>query len=144
MTEAAAEQTFSFKLVSPERILMDEPAMQVVVPGEEGDLGVLKGHSPFVVSVRPGVVSIQKTANGEVQKIFVAGGFADISAENCTVLAEEAIAVADLNKEELEQKISDLKEDLGIVQGAHDKQRVENALVIAKAKLSAVTGTLQL
>ena len=44
MTEAATEQTFSFKLVSPERILMDEPAMQVVVPGEEGDLGVLKGH----------------------------------------------------------------------------------------------------
>lgn len=144
MTDAATDKTFGFKLVSPERILMDEPAMQVVVPGEEGDLGVLKGHSPFVVSVRPGVVSIQKEEGGEQQKIFVAGGFADISAENCTVLAEEAIALEELNQEELEQKISDLTEDLGMVEGDHDKKRVEGELTLAKAKLSAVTGTLHL
>ncbi len=141
MTDAAVN-TFSFKLVSPEKILMDEPAMQVVVPGEEGDLGVLKGHSPFVVTVRPGVVSITKEQGSEEQKIFVAGGFADISAENCTILAEEAIAVADLNQEELEKKLTDLKEDLGMVSGEHDKKRVENALKIVKAKLSAVTGHL--
>jgi F-type H+-transporting ATPase subunit epsilon len=144
MTEAAVENTFGFKLVSPERILMDEPAAQVVVPGEEGDLGVRKGHAPFVVSVRPGVVSIQKDIDGEIKQIFIAGGFADISAENCTILAEEAIDVSELNQADLEQKLTDLKEDLGLVSGAHDIQRVENELKIVNAKLTAVTGKLHI
>ena len=141
MTDAAVK-TFSFKLVSPEKILMDEPAVQVVVPGEEGDLGVLKGHSPFVVTVRPGVVSITKEDGAEAHKIFVAGGFADVSSENCTILAEEAIAVSELKQDDLEKKLADLKEDLGMVSGDHDKKRVENAIKVVKAKLSAITGHL--
>ena len=144
MTEAAQDKTFSFKLVSPEKILKDEPAVQVTVPGEEGDLGVLKGHSPFVVTVRPGVVSIVKEDGAEAEQIFIAGGFADISADNCTILAEEAIALSDLNEDALTQQIANLNEDLSMVKGDGDRQRVKNSIMIAKAKLSAVTGQLQL
>lgn len=135
-----AQNTFNFELVSPEEKLISEDAWQVVVPGEEGDIGVLPGHSPWVVSVRPGVVTFYKEEGSAPQKIFIAGGFADISATNCTVLAEEAVNVNDLNQADLEKQISNLTEDLGLVEGAADLKKVEKALAIAKAKLSAVTG----
>ena len=136
--------TFNFELVSPEAKLISEDAWQVVVPGEEGDIGVLPGHSPWVVSVRAGVVEFYKEEGAAPQKIFVAGGFADISATNCTVLAEEAVNVNDLDQAELETQISNLIEDLGLVEGEADLKKVQTALAMAKAKLSAVTGHLVL
>ena len=89
--------TVEFELVSPERLLKSEPVEMVVVPGAEGDLGVLPGHSPLIATVRPGVIQIHQ--GGSVKEsIFVAGGFCEVSPERCTVLAEEAVPVDSIDK----------------------------------------------
>jgi len=86
-----------FELVSPERLLKSESVEMVVVPGVEGDLGVLPGHSPLIATVRPGVIDIHEGGSVK-ERIFVAGGFCEISPERCTVLAEEAMPVSDIDK----------------------------------------------
>ncbi|MCB9989539.1 MAG: ATP synthase F1 subunit epsilon [Rhodospirillales bacterium] len=136
--------TFHFELVSPERKLMSEPVTMAVIPGEEGNVGVLPNHSALVVSIRPGVVEVYDKAGDAPKRIFIAGGFADISAENCTVLAEEAVDVAALSEAELDKSIRNLTEDMGLASGDIDKARIERKLVIAKSKLSAVTGQIVL
>ena len=139
MTDINA-QTFNFELVSPEAKLMSGPAKMVVIPGEEGDFGVLPNHSATISSIRPGVIEIFANDNEDPQRIFVAGGFADVSETNCTVLAEEAVNVKDLNKDDLEQTIRNLSEDVGLAEGEVDKARVRHKLFLAKAKLAAITG----
>ena len=81
---------FNFELVSPERVLMSEMVEHVVLPGSEGLLGVLAGHSPTVVSLKAGVISVLSGAT-VTRKIYVRGGFAEINGESVTVLAEHAI-----------------------------------------------------
>lgn len=111
MAEAQLDKTIKFELVSPERVLASGEAEMVVVPGEAGDLGVLPEHAPLVSSLRPGVVVLHMPG-GSVQKIFVSGGFADISPKLCSVLAEEAVNVAEINRAETEKEIASLKNDL--------------------------------
>lgn len=136
------ENTFSFELVSPERKLLSEDAWQVTIPGEEGTFGVRAGHCSLVSSIRPGVVEVVSEEGAEAKKIFIAGGFADVTATNCTVLAEEAVSVDDLNKEEVEQDIRNLGEDLGRAKDDVSKARIEKTIEVTKAKLTAITGTL--
>jgi F-type H+-transporting ATPase subunit epsilon len=133
-------KTFNFELVSPERKLLSEPATMAVIPGEEGDFGVLPNHSALVASIRPGVVQVWKEGGSAPQRIFIAGGFADVSATNCTVLAEEAVNVSDLNQADLEQTIRNLNEDMGLATDGTEKARISRRLELAKAKLEAVTG----
>ena len=98
-----------FELVSPERLLNSQPVEMVVVPGTEGDLGVLPGHSPLIAEVRPGVINIHQ--GGEVsEQIFVSGGFCEVSPERCTVLAEEAIPIVEIDKVVAEQRLHMAKE----------------------------------
>jgi len=139
MVDANA-QTFNFELVSPEEKLISAPAKMVVIPGEEGDFGVLPNHSALVSSIRPGVIEIFANDNAEPRRVFVAGGFADVTETSCTVLAEEAVDVKELNKETLEQTIRNLTEDLGMASGEADLARAQKKLALAKAKLEAVTG----
>ncbi|MCB9990924.1 MAG: ATP synthase F1 subunit epsilon [Rhodospirillales bacterium] len=135
-----AQDTFNFELVSPEEKLISAPAKMVVIPGEEGDFGVLPNHAATISSIRPGVIEIFSNDNEAPQRIFIAGGFADVSETNCTVLAEEAVNVKDLNKDDLEQTIRNLTEDMTMAKDDADLKRIEHKLVLAKAKLSAVIG----
>jgi len=112
-------------------------AYQVIVPGQDGDLGVRKGHSSFVVSMRPGVVEIRKDENAEPEHIFVAGGFADISAENCTVLAEEATPVSELIQADIESTLSGLEQKISDASSDTQKQNLQNKILIAQEKLKA-------
>lgn len=96
--------TVEFELVSPERLLKSEPVEMVVVPGAEGDLGVLPGHSPLIATVRPGVIQIHESGSVK-ESIFVAGGFCEVSPERCTVLAEEAVPVANIDKAAAEKRL---------------------------------------
>ena len=94
-----------FELVSPARLLVSEPVEMVVVPGVEGDFGVLPGHAPVISLVRPGVIDIH--GDGKVlSRIFVAGGFAEVTQERCTVLAEEAQPVEDIDVAQAEQRLA--------------------------------------
>jgi F-type H+-transporting ATPase subunit epsilon len=131
---------FNFELVSPERKLISGPAKMVVIPGEEGDFGVLPGHSALVATIRPGVVEITMADGSAPQRIFIAGGFADVSPSNCTVLAEEAINVSDLNQADLEQTIRNLSEDMSMAKDDIEKARITRKLSLARAKLQGLTG----
>ncbi|MEE2699710.1 MAG: ATP synthase F1 subunit epsilon [Pseudomonadota bacterium] len=100
-----------FELVSPERLIKSEPVEMVVIPGTEGDLGILPGHSLLIATMRPGTIDIYK--NGLVaEKIFISGGFAEISPERCTVLAEEALPVNDISREKAMERLEKAKEML--------------------------------
>ena len=94
-----------FELVSPARLLVSEAVEMVVVPGEEGDFGVLPGHAPVISQVRPGVIDIHE--DGKVsRRIFVAGGFAEVTQERCTVLAEEACPVEDIDLDQAGERLA--------------------------------------
>lgn len=86
---------FLFELVSPEKLLLSENTEMVVVPGAEGDFGVLVGHAPLISSLRSGVIDTY-AGNKIDKRIFVASGFAEVTGESCTILAEEAILVDDI------------------------------------------------
>ena len=79
-----------FELVTPERLVRSEEVYMVVVPGSEGDFGVLEGHAPLMSTVRDGALAIYKTDKAEPETIRVEGGFAEVSAKGLTVLAEKA------------------------------------------------------
>lgn len=103
-------EPFQFELVSPERLLMSEPVEQVVVPGAEGYFTVLKGHAPFMSTLKPGVVDV---INGnDTFRIFVRGGFAEVNPDGLTVLAEEAIPLADVDPAMLAQQVKNAEEDV--------------------------------
>jgi F-type H+-transporting ATPase subunit epsilon len=139
---ADTQNNFDFELVSPERKLMSEKAWQVTVPGLEGDFGVRAGHSSLVSNIRPGVVEIITTEGAEPTKIFIAGGFADVTASNCTVLAEEAIMLSDMDQGDIEKEIADAESKLSGTKDTVEQIRFTKQLDLAKAKLSAVAGSL--
>lgn len=141
MTETTQQNTFSFELVSPERRLIEGPARMAVIPGVEGDFGVLAGHSALLSALRPGVIALDMDGTDERQSIFIAGGFADVTAANCTILAEEAVPVADLDRAALETELANLREDLA---GApeNDRPAIARRIVLVCAKLSAATGEI--
>jgi len=103
-------EPFQFDLVSPERLLMSEPVDEVVVPGSEGYFTVLSGHAPFMSTLRPGVVEVSR--GGEGERIFVRGGFADVSGEGLTILAEQAIPLAEVDPGMLAQEVRNAEEDV--------------------------------
>ena len=96
-----------FELVSPEKLLFSGDVEQVDVPGSEGYFGVLAGHAPAVAILRPGILTV-KTQGGE-QKIVVLGGFAEVSANGLTVLADVATAVEDIDRAQLAAQIKDME-----------------------------------
>lgn len=114
----------------------------VVVPGVEGDFGVLPGHSLLISAVRPGIIHIHE--GGQVRdRIFVAGGFAQVSPERCTVLAEEAAMVADIDRAAAEDRLAKAKEALEDAKeaakepGDADTKAAEKELKTAEALLAA-------
>jgi F-type H+-transporting ATPase subunit epsilon len=90
--------TFSFELVSPERLLYSGEVQQVVVPGSEGDFAVLKDHAPVMSTLRPGVAVITDD-KGVTQRLFVRGGFAEVSPKGLTILAEQALPVEEITED---------------------------------------------
>ena len=81
---------FNFELVSPERLLLSEQVIEVVIPATEGEMTVMANHAPTMTTIKPGVVSV-KLASGQVSKYVVFGGFADVLPTGCTLLAESAV-----------------------------------------------------
>ncbi len=103
----------SFDLVSPERLLLSEEADMVTIPGTEGEMGVMAGHMPLITTLRPGVISV--TGGPEAnQRFVVLGGFAEINHTKVTVLAEEAIPVADFTAELLEARVAQAADQLNL------------------------------
>jgi F-type H+-transporting ATPase subunit epsilon len=98
-----------FELVTPERLLVSEPVEMVVVPGTEGNFGVLPGHAPLISTIRPGMIEIYE-GQTVTRRIFVVSGIAEVTPERCTVLADEAVSPDTLDRSAIEA-------DLRIVEG---------------------------
>lgn len=126
-----------FELVSPERLLLSQPVDMVVVPGGDGDFAVLPGHALLMSTVRSGVIDMYE-GDTISTRIFVAGGFAEVTAERCTVLAEEAIPLDEIDRGEAETRLKDA--ELAVDDAPDDDERAaaEAKLDVAKALIEAL------
>lgn len=131
--------TLQLELVSPEKLLLSRPVEMATIPAAEGEMGVLPGHAPMIVALRGGVISVRE--GGQVtERLFVGGGFAEITAERVTILADDATPVADLNRAEAERRITEAESGLTAATG-EAPERVEAAtvrLLSARAMLAAI------
>ena len=143
-----------FELVSPEKLLLAEAVAMVVVPGSEGNFGVLPGHALLISTVRPGVIDVYADEQSQVsERIFVSGGFAEVTPERRTVLADEALPLSALDRGDLEQQqkmleatMASIRDQAARLQGAQrdnmlaELAAAERKLAVVAAKLSALAG----
>jgi F-type H+-transporting ATPase subunit epsilon len=94
------------EIVSPERLLLSRPVDMVVVPASEGDIGVLPGHTPMIVMLRGGVIALYQS-DQVTDRLFVSGGFAEITPERCTVLATDARPVGEIVRADAERRLAE-------------------------------------
>jgi F-type H+-transporting ATPase subunit epsilon len=133
----------NLEIVSPEKLLLSRDVDMVVIPAMEGDMGVLEGHAPMMVLLRGGVVSLYE-GDRVTDTLFVAGGFAEVTGERCTVLAGEAMRVNELERSEAETRLRDAEEAMSQVDG-NDPVQEEMALErvqSSRAMLEAIDGLL--
>lgn len=116
-----------FELVSPERLLVSAEVEHVVIPGSEGDMTVLVNHAPVLTAVRPGLVRVKLPGGGE-EGYVVFGGFADVTARGCTLLAESAVKTSDIDRADLEQRLADAREDVNDAKDAQAKAAAQTYL----------------
>jgi F-type H+-transporting ATPase subunit epsilon len=129
--------TVQFELVSPERLLVSAPVEMVVVPGTEGDFGVLPGHAPLISTVRTGVISIFD--GGKVsRRIFVSGGFAEVTPERCTVLADEAVALETADRAAIDARIKSARDELADADNDSERATATAELAVAEALLASL------
>ena len=127
-------QTFTFELVSPEKVLLAGEAEQVQLPGAEGDMTILPGHSPLISTLRPGVIDVM--LRGARSRIYVRQAFAQVEPDRLTVLAEKAQDVAELTGAVIAEEVAAAEAELA--QAKTDEQRlVANQAIAALSSLRA-------
>ena len=135
----------TLEIVSPEKLLLSRDVDMAVIPAAEGDMGVLEGHMPMMVTLRGGVVSLYE-GDRVTDTLFVASGFADVTPERCTVLAGEAIQVNEVERAAAEQRLRDAEEahaqmeGNGSVEEEMALERVHSARTLLEWLDSLLTG----
>ncbi|WP_413205654.1 F0F1 ATP synthase subunit epsilon [Rhodospirillum sp. A1_3_36] len=132
-------ETTEFELVSPERLLFSEPVEMAVIPGSEGDFGAMPRHAPLLSTVRPGAIAIYNGGKVE-RRIFIAGGFAEVNEERCTVLADEAIDLAEISSEDIQKRLQAADDRLKEASSDEEKAAAAFAKDIAQALADAAKG----
>ena len=125
--------TISFDLVSPEQLVFNNKVGMIIIPGKEGDIGVLPGHSKLLSSLRSGRVMVYGEDKQLLQSFFVSGGFVEINPEKCIVLADEVFEMSKLDKSTIAKQMQELQNDTS----EESKQKYLNA----KSKIEALTST---
>ena len=120
-------EKLSFDLVSPERLLLSDDVDMVVIPGKEGDVGIMAGHAPIMAVLRPGVIDVEDGGQSK-ERYFVRGGFAEVTAEGLTLLAEHAVPLTDLSAEHLDSEIKNAEEDVEDAQTDEKRQMAQERL----------------
>jgi F-type H+-transporting ATPase subunit epsilon len=140
-----------FELVTPERLLLSEMVEMVVVPGTEGNFGVLSGHAPLISSIRPGMIDVYE-GQTITRRIFVISGIAEVTPERCTVLADEALPPEELDRgaieaelQAIEGNLPSLREQIGRASGTDreallvELRRLERQQNVLQAELQALS-----
>jgi len=127
----------NFALVSPERELFNGEVDHVVVPGSEGEFGVSPNHAPVMSVIKPGALRVIN--DGAERRIFVNGGFADVTPEGLTVLAEEAVDLADIEPAQLEQDLKNAADDLRDANTDDKREVAQRALARLETIRAAMT-----
>ena len=128
------------EIVSPERLLLSRPVDMVVLPAAEGEMGVMPNHAPMIVLLRGGTVRLYQGTN-VTDTLFVSGGFAEVTPERVTVLADEATPVGELSRAEGERRLADAqasydamdKADVAALDAAMDRAQSARAMIDAAA-----------
>jgi F-type H+-transporting ATPase subunit epsilon len=128
----------SLEIVSPEKLLLSRAVDMVVIPAAEGDMGVLEGHSPMIVTLRGGTIAIYE-GDRVADQIFVSGGFAEVTTERCTVLATEVLPLADVNRAEGEKRLAaaEASYDAAAKEGTEAEDAALVAIQAARAMVEA-------
>jgi len=126
----------NFDLVAPESRVFAGEVDMVVVPGSEGDFGVLAGHAPFMSTIRSGAISIHD--GGQVTRTFIHGGFAEVTPAGLTILAEEAIDLSEIDPAEVERQLGEARQDLGQARGEADEREAQGRIDKLEALMAAI------
>ena len=127
------DNTISFDLVSPEQLVFSDKVGMIIIPGKEGDIGVLPGHSKLLSSLRSGRVMVYGEGKQLLKSFFVSAGFVEINPEKCILLAEEVFEMNTLDKNIIKQQIQELENKTS--------DESEQQYLIAKSKIAALEST---
>jgi F-type H+-transporting ATPase subunit epsilon len=119
--------SFQFELVSPERLLVSQNVESVVIPGAEGEMTVMANHAPVMTTIKPGVVTVTPVS-GDKERYVVFGGFADIVPSGCTLLAESAVPVREIDRNDIARRIQEAREDLNDAKDHASRTKAEEFL----------------
>ena len=123
----------SFDLVSPENLIFNDEVGMIIVPGKDGDIGVMPGHSKLISSLRSGRVMIYGENKDLLKSFFVSGGFAEVNPEKCIVLGETVEEMNSLDKNSIEKEIQELQNK--------DTDESKQQILIANAKIEALNAS---
>ena len=123
----------SFDLVSPENLIFNDEVGMIIVPGKDGDIGVLPGHSKLISSLRSGRVMVYGENKNLLKSFFVSGGFAEVNPEKCIVLGETVEEMNSLDKNSIEKEIQELQNK--------DTDESKQQILIANAKIEALNAS---
>ena len=125
--------TISFDLVSPENLIFNDEVGMIIVPGKDGDLGILPGHSKVMSSLRPGRIMVYGEDKILLKSFFVSAGFVEVNPEKCIVLAESVDEINTLDKNIIEKEIQELQ--------SKDNEDSKEQLIVANAKVDALNSS---
>ena len=123
----------SFDLVSPENLIFNDEVGMIIVPGKDGDLGILPGHSKVMSSLRPGRIMVYGEDKILLKSFFVSAGFVEVNPEKCIVLAESVDEINTLDKNIIEKEIQELQ--------SKDNEDSKEQLIVANAKVDALNSS---
>ena len=131
--------TVEFELVAPERLLLSTSVSMVVVPGAEGDFAAMPGHAAFISGIRTGIIDVYENSTTAIdRRIFVSGGFAEVTPERCTVLADEAVALDGADRAAAERRLKAAQEALADAGNDAERETAAAEAAVAEALLAAI------
>lgn len=125
-----------FELVSPARLLFSGDVDSVNIPGTEGEMTILPAHAPLLATLKPGVVTVNKPGGSD--RIFVRGGMVEVNPHGLTLLAEQAIPMAELDAAALAQQIRNAEEDVADAKDDETRRKANETLEHLRALKSAI------
>ena len=125
--------TIFFDLVSPQQLVFNDKVGMIIIPGKDGDIGVLPGHSKLLSSLRPGRVMVYGESKQLLKSFFVSGGFVEVNPEKCILLAEEVLEMNTLDKNKIEKQIHELENETS--------DESKQLYLIAKSKIEALNSS---